>query len=114
MEIYEPDGQIMSYPVVTDYSMDLRQIVHYFGRSYRNHCTSCVNRYLFSIGNDFVCIVPIRTQFRVIGRCDSLRYIKRCRDYDVYYVGSFEDCRSKFLSIVSDVLHFADSSPSVL
>ena len=100
MEVYEDNNAIMSYPSVTDYSIDLKQVIYYFSRAYRNHCSSCVNRYLFSWDNDFLCIMPIRSQYRVIGRCDRFQPLKRTKYFDVFFLGSLDECISRMSDLV--------------
>lgn len=104
MEVYEPPENILSYPPVSDYSLEMRQLIYYFSRSYRNHCTNCVNRYLFSFGNDFVCITPIRSRFRVIGRIDNFKFVKRSKYFDTFFVGSFDDCLKFYKDILSSYI----------
>lgn len=101
MEVYEDSNNILSYPPVSDYSFEMRQLIHYFSRAYRNHCTNCVNRYLFSYGNDFACITPIRSRYRVIGRIDNFKYVKRSKYFDTFFVGSFEECVHFFRNLIS-------------
>lgn len=100
MEVYEDKNAIMSYPGVSDYSFDMRQLVYYFSRSYRNHCTSCVNRYIFSYKNDVIFISPIRSLYRVCGRTDIFKPIKQTKYFDTYFQGSFDDCVNKFNELV--------------
>lgn len=101
MEAYETtDTPLMTYPPITDNSLDMRKLVYYFSRSYRNHCTSCVNRYIFSYGNDIIFISPIRSLFRVCGRSEYFKYIKRSKHFDTYYQGTFDDCLKVFNNMV--------------
>lgn len=102
-EIYQPDDDpLLTYPPVSDYSFDLDQLIHFFGRSFRHHCSSVVNRYLFSWDNDFLCIMPLRSKFRVIGRVSvDITYIKRCVDYDVFFVGSLQECIDKMRECIA-------------
>lgn len=106
MEAYNiSDDPILGYPPVSDNSIDLQQIVYFFGRRYRHHATSSVNRYLYSIDNDFVTIIPVRSNFRVIGRVDiDFPIIKRTIDYDVFFYGSFDRCVEVFQCLVSRLL----------
>lgn len=100
MEVYEDKNNILKYPPVTDYSIDLRLLTYYFSRSYRNHCTSCVNRYLFSYDNDFFAIMPIRSRFRIIGRVDMFSPISRSKYFDTFFLGSFDDCLKQYNNMV--------------
>lgn len=108
MEAYEDSTAIMSFPACSDYSLDMRQLIYYFSRSYRNHCTSPVNRYLFSFDNDVIFITPIRSLYRVIGRSEKFNFIKRSKYFDTFFCGSLQDCINKFKEMVhyyfSDVL----------
>lgn len=97
MEAYETtDSPIMSYPPISDYSFDRDKLIYYFSRAYRNHCTSCVNRYIFSYKNDVIFISPIRSLYRVCGRTDNFKFIKRSKHFDTYFEGTFEECVNKF------------------
>lgn len=101
-EIYEiSENPILNYPEPTDYTITTDQIVRFFGRSHRHFCSSTVNKYLFSWDNDFFTIQPIRSQYRVIGRCDTIQPLKRLKDFDVFYVGTFEACRDRYHEIIS-------------
>lgn len=93
-EVYQPDDNpLLTYPPVSDYSLDIKQLIHFFGRRFRNHCTSVVNRYLFSWDNDFLFIMPLRSKYRLLGRVSvEFAYIKRCVDYDVFCVGTLQEC----------------------
>lgn len=101
MEAYETEPTLLTYPPVTDNSLEMRQMVHYFSRAYRNHCSAVCNRYLFSWDNDFLTIVPIRTQYRVIGRTDKFAPVKTAKYFDTYFTGSLEECICRMQDMVS-------------
>lgn len=109
-EIYEDKNNILKYPPVTDYSFDLQLLTYYFSRAYRHHCKSCVNRYMFSYDNDFFAIMPIRSQYRILGRVDMFAPVKRSKYFDTFYEGSFDDCLARFNGMLRTYgLYLSDS-----
>lgn len=100
MEVYKDSNNIFSFPVTSDNSLSHDQIIKLFSRQFRPFLSSTVNKYLFSCGNNWLCIEPIRTNYRVIGQYNDMQYIKRCANFDVYHVGALTDCIDYFLSVL--------------
>lgn len=101
-EIYDPDETLLTFPEVTDNSVDIPILVRYFGRRYRHHASSVSNRYLFSYDNDFLTIMPLRSRYRVLGRVSvNFEPVSRHIDYDVYCVDTLERCINVFNAIIS-------------
>lgn len=97
-EVYLPEN--VEYPQPMDCSLDLQQIVGLFGRRARMFCKSSANKYLFSYLNDWCVIVPIRSNYRIIGQLPSdFKSVKSTINFDVYFVGSLVDCKEQFLKI---------------
>lgn len=100
MEAYEDTNAIMTFPECTDYTLDNRQLIHYFSRSYRHHCTSPVNRFLFSYDNDVIFITPIKSLYRIAGRSEKFKTIKQSKYFDTFFEGSYQECVDKFKDMI--------------
>lgn len=104
MEVYLSDDY--DYPKPLDCSLEIRNLYGYFGRRALEFCKSTANRYLLSIENDWFCIVPSRgSTFRVIGQCDKIQAVKHTINYDVFFVGDFDDCRIKWLEFAHEAIN---------
>lgn len=106
MEVYELENSIIDYPKPIDCSLDVLNLYGYFGRRAKEFCKSTSNKYLLSIENDWFCIVPSRGDtFRVIGQCDVINAVKHTINYDVFFVGSFDECREKWLEFAMSAIN---------
>lgn len=103
MEVYESGNELVGYPTPLDCSLDTTSLIGFFGRRAKMFCESTANKYLFSYNNDFLCIVPYRSDtYRVVGRLDNnYKCIKHTIDYDVFCVGNFDVCLDYFNKVIS-------------
>lgn len=100
METYKDSNNIYDFPSTSDNSLSHEQIIKLFSRYFRPFLSSSINKYLFSCGNNWLCIEPIRTKYRVIGQYNDMQYVKRCANFDVYHIGSLTSCIDYFLNVL--------------
>lgn len=104
MEVYN-ENNLTDYPNCYDYSLNCDDVVSLFGRAHKPYLKSCVNKYLFSCGLDFVFISPLRKRYRVLGRVTpSVNIVSRTVNYDVFFVGEFDKCLNVYYDIVQSVI----------
>lgn len=90
------------FPTTEDYTLDLDHLIAFFGLKHKAFLKHPTNKYLLSWNNDFLTIVPIRDRYRIIGRSTHFTPIARRKDYDVFFVGTAQECIQKFTDFVRD------------
>lgn len=100
MEIYDDKNNIFQPPQTSDYSLSFDSLLKLFSCRYRPYLKSTINKYLCSYGDSWLCIVPIRTKYRVIGfvSCLPPPAVVTAR-FCEYIRGDFETCRNEFLRL---------------
>lgn len=101
MELYEDNNNIFDVPATDDNSLDLQRLLKLFSCRYRPYLKSTINKYLFSCGStDWLCIVPIRTKYRLIGYlsfCPSPPLpCKVTTNFVEYAKGDFNFCLAEY------------------
>lgn len=99
-EIYADPNNIFDLPVTSDNSLSHEQLIKLFSRQFRPFLNSSINKYLLSCGNNWLCIEPIRTKYRVIGQYNDMQYVKRCANFDIYHIGTLTSCIDYFLGVI--------------
>lgn len=107
MEVYDDDNCIVPLPTPLDYSLDNYQFVQLFcPRNKEFQKKNVINKYVFSLDKNFLCITRSRSRYRVIGRLFSIcsvPYVKRNQEFDVFCVDDLAQCIQVFCSIVYEL-----------
>ena len=102
-EVYDDPNSLIGFPVVTDTTLEIRQLVAFFGLRAKNAQSGAGNCYIFSIKDNFCAVVHSRGDtYRLIGRCPDVKDVipkKSTIDYDVYYSGTLAACAIRFYSL---------------
>lgn len=94
MEVYDDDNSLFELPQPFDNSLTVKGFVECFSARSKYSIKSVINKYTFSYANTYLCVASSGSHFRVIGRlfhskCDV---VKHCADFDVYKVGTLQEC----------------------
>lgn len=111
MEVYTENEEVVNLlsPRPYDNSLSLKTVVDCLGVRAKSYCNSSINHYLFSFGTSWLTICPRRSDYAVMGRLfprEQFKVLKSTVDYDYYFRGSYNDCKSVFSQLVQNCLNY--------